>query len=52
MIAETARRLGAGEDPGTVPPRFLIGAARHAIDRRLATPQTITDTFYRTLGRR
>ena len=52
MIAETARRLGAGEDPGTVPPRFLIGAARHAIDRRLATPQAITDTFYRTLGRR
>jgi hypothetical protein len=51
-IAETARRLAAGEDAGTVPPRFLIGAARHAIDRRLATPQTITDTFYRTLGRR
>jgi hypothetical protein len=51
-IAQAAQRLAAGEDVGAVPARFLIGAARHAIDRRLAAPQTITDTFYRTLGRR
>jgi hypothetical protein len=30
----------------------MIGAARFAIDKRLATPQVITDNFYRTLGRR
>ena len=52
-ILETAgRRLAAGQDPGTIPVRFMIGAARHAIDHRLASPQTITDNFYRILGRR
>jgi hypothetical protein len=52
MIEEAAGRLAAGEDPGAIPPRFLIGAARLALDRNLAAPQAITDQFYRVLGRR
>jgi hypothetical protein len=52
MIEEGGRRLAAGTDVGTLPPRFMISAARFAIDRRLATPQAITDNFYRMLGRR
>src|SRR5262249_22004319 len=34
MIEEAARRLSAGVDPGIIPERFLIGAARLALDRR------------------
>jgi hypothetical protein len=30
----------------------MIGAARYALDQRLAAPQAITDNFYRMLGRR
>jgi hypothetical protein len=52
MVEQAGRRLAAGEDPGTVPVRFMVGAARFALDHRLATPQAITDNFYRTLGRR
>ncbi len=52
MVDQAAARLAAGQDPGTVPLRFMVGAARSALDNRLATPQAITDTFYRTLGRR
>jgi hypothetical protein len=52
MIEEAARRLAAGNDPGIVPERFLIGAARLALDRRLARPGTITTNFYRELTRR
>jgi hypothetical protein len=52
MIELAGQRLAAGQDPGTIPLRFMISAARFAIDRQLATPQTITDNFYRTLGRR
>ena len=52
MIEEAARRLAAGTDPGIVPERFLIGAARVALDRRLARPGVITDNFYRELERR
>jgi len=52
MIEYASECLGAGKDPGTVPPRFMIGAARLALDRRLASPQNITDNFYRILGRR
>ena len=36
MIEECARRLAAGTDPGIVPERFLIGAARYALDNQLA----------------
>jgi hypothetical protein len=52
IIVQAGRRLAAGQDPGTVPPRFMIGAARYALDQRLASPQAITDNFYSTLGRR
>jgi hypothetical protein len=52
MIEEAAGRLAAGNDPGVVPERFLIGAARIALDRRLARPGIITRNFYRELIRR
>jgi hypothetical protein len=51
-VEEAARRLSAGTDPGIVPERFLIGAARYALDHRLARPQVIADNFYRELARR
>jgi hypothetical protein len=41
MIEEASRRLAAGNDPGIVPERFLIGAARFALDNRLAEPEAI-----------
>lgn len=52
MIAQGGRLLAEGRDSVAIPPRFMIGAARDALDRRLATPKAITDNFYRTLGRR
>jgi hypothetical protein len=52
MIEEAARRLAAGNDPGVVPARFLIGAARVAIDRKLARPGVIQRNFYVELARR
>jgi hypothetical protein len=52
MVEEAARRVAAGIDPGVVPERFLIGAARVAIDRRLARPGVVTKHFYRELARR
>ncbi|MFN8453544.1 MAG: hypothetical protein U0401_02555 [Anaerolineae bacterium] len=52
MIEEAARRLAAGIDPGVVPERFLIGAARFALDHRLARPGVITENFYKELARR
>lgn len=52
MVEEAARRVAAGVDPGVVPERFLIGAARVAIDRRLARPGVITKNFYTELARR
>lgn len=52
MVEEAGRRLAAGNDPGIVPERFLIGAARHALDRRLARPGVIAANFYRELVRR
>ncbi len=52
MIEHAGRQLAAGKEVGAVPARFLIGAARFALDHRLAAPQAITDNFYRTLGRR
>ena len=30
MVEEAARRLAAGTDPGIIPARFLVGAARLA----------------------
>ena len=52
MIEEAARRLAAGTDPGIIPARFLIGAARVAIDARLARPGTVAENFYKELARR
>ena len=52
MIEEAARRLAAGNDPGIIPERFLIGAARFALDHRLARPGVITKNFYKELARR
>src|SRR5215471_17992298 len=52
MIEEAAQRLSAGTDPGVVPERFLIGAARFALDHRLARPGVITKHFYAELARR
>jgi hypothetical protein len=52
MIEESARRMAAGVDPGIIPERFLIGAARVALDRRMARPGVITKNFYNELVRR
>jgi hypothetical protein len=52
MIEEAAQRMARGTDPGIVPERFLIGAARFAIDNRLASADAIRDAFYRELSRR
>jgi hypothetical protein len=50
MIEEASRRLAAGVDPGILPERFLIGAVRMALDRRLARPETLTRNFYKALA--
>jgi hypothetical protein len=52
VATEAATRLAHGRDPGIVPERFLINAARIAFDRRLATPGVIARNFYDALGRR
>jgi hypothetical protein len=52
MVEEAARRLAAGTDPGIIPERFLIGAARVALDNRLARPGIIAENFYKELARR
>jgi hypothetical protein len=50
MIEEAARRLSAGVDPGIIPERFLIGAARFALNQRLARPGVITTNFYKWMA--
>lgn len=50
MIEEASRRLAAGVDPGIVPERFLIGAVRMALDRRMARPEVLTKNFYKALA--
>jgi hypothetical protein len=52
IVEQSGRQLATGKEIGAVPARFMIGAARFALDNRLASPQAITDNFYRTLGRR
>ena len=52
MIEESAKRMAAGVDPGIIPERFLIGAARVALNRRMARPGVITENFYKELVRR
>ena len=52
MLEEAARRMAAGSDPGIIPARFLIGAARLAFERRLARPGVVMRNFYQELARR
>lgn len=52
MVREAGERLAIGTDPGIIPERFLVGAARWAVDQRLAPPGRITENFYRALVRR
>jgi hypothetical protein len=52
MVEEAAGRLAAGNDPGIIPERFLIGASRLAFERRLARPEVVTANFYKELARR
>jgi hypothetical protein len=52
MIEEAAGRMAAGVDPGIIPERFLIGASRVALNRRLARPGIIMLNFYKELVRR
>ncbi|MFN0147648.1 MAG: hypothetical protein ACKVT1_14145 [Dehalococcoidia bacterium] len=52
LVDEASRRLAAGTDPGVVPERFLIGAARLGMERRLAPPAVIARNFYTELARR
>lgn len=52
MIEEAAHRLARGVDPGVVPERFLIGAVRVGIDRKLASPEQLMRNFYLELSRR
>jgi hypothetical protein len=52
IVEEASRRLAAGIDPGVVPERFLIGAARIAFERQLARPGVIMTNFYKELVRR
>jgi hypothetical protein len=51
IVEEAATRLAAGTDPGIIPERLVIGAARVALDRRLARPGVITRNFYTALAR-
>ncbi len=50
MIEEAARRLSAGTDPGIIPERFVIGAARFALEKRMARPGVIATNFYKALA--
>jgi hypothetical protein len=52
MVEEAAGRLASGSDPGIIPARFLISAARVAFDRRLARPGAVMANFYKELARR
>ncbi len=52
MIEESAKRIAGGNDPGILPERYLIGAARVALNRRMARPGVITGNFYHELVRR
>ena len=49
MMEEAAVRMARGNDPGILPERFMIGAARIALERKLARPGAIAEHFYRAL---
>jgi hypothetical protein len=50
MIEEAAQRLASGTDPGIIPERFVIGAARYAVEHRMARPGVISTNFYKALS--
>ncbi len=52
MVEEAAARMARGTDPGIAPARFMIGATRVAMERKLARPGVIAANFYKELGRR
>lgn len=52
MVDEAAKRLAAGNDPGIIPERFLVAAARAALERGYTRPETIRRNFYAALLRR
>jgi hypothetical protein len=52
MVEEAAERLARGVDPGVVPERFLIAAARVAVEQGRADPQTLMHNFFLELARR
>ena len=49
IVHEAANRLAHGTSPGIVPDRFLISAARVALDHKLAAPDRIAQNFYDVL---
>ena len=52
MTQEAAARIASGTDPAIIPERFLVGAARWAVDHKLAPAGRITENFDRALVRR
>lgn len=52
MTNEAARRMAQGIDPGIIPARFLVGAARHALEQKWAEPGQVARHFYQALLRR
>lgn len=50
-IRRAARQIGAGQLPADLPPRFAVGAARYALERKLAPPATISQTVINHLSR-
>lgn len=52
LCRQAARRLARGTSTGIMPERFMIAAARIALEKRMATPETIAKNFYAALVRR
>ena len=52
LCTQAANRLAKGTNTGILPERFLIPAARIALERRLAKPDVIAKNFYAALVRR
>ena len=52
MIEEAAQRIAAGTDPGIIPARFMVSAARWALDHKLNRPGQISSNFYQALSKR
>ena len=52
MVQEAATRVAQGLDPGILPERFLVAAARQALTRGYAPPEAIRRNVYRALLKR